>query len=114
MTPDADGFLTLTSAASDYRVRLPPAYDVQNPVPTRLVVLLHGCGDTAANFATWAVVPVALRSSQSYIGVSLGGRDGGCWSIPQDETKVAAAIAHVRSCFWVGAVARALKLRNTL
>ena len=98
---DSSGFFTLTSPKSDYVVRLPPTYSVQSPQPTRLLVALHGCGDTAMNHATWAAVPYALRASQDYIAISVGGRDGACWSVPADSALVFAAITHVRSCFYV-------------
>jgi len=100
-SPDASGFFTLTSAASTYVVRLPPAYDTLNPAPQRLLVALHGCGDTAYNFATWAAVPTALRSTQDYIAISVGGHDGGCFNTSSDTAIVLAAIEHVRSCFYV-------------
>lgn len=101
VTPDADGFFTLTSARADYVVRLPPGYRVDAPTPQRLLVAIHGCGDTASNFATWGAVPWAARASQDYLAISLGGRDGACWTMATDGAIVDAAIAHVRSCFWV-------------
>ena len=101
VSPDASGFFTLTSALSDYAVRLPPAYEIAHPRPSRLLVALHGCNDTAINFATWAAVPFALRSSQKYIAISVGGRDGACWNLSTDAALVNAAIAHARSCFYV-------------
>ena len=52
VTKDAAGFFKLTSTKSDYWVRLPPSYSVQSPQPTALLVAIHGCGDTAYNFAT--------------------------------------------------------------
>jgi pimeloyl-ACP methyl ester carboxylesterase len=100
-TPDGNGFFTLTSAASNYTVRLPPGYDTQNPQPRQLLVAIHGCGDSAMNFATWAAVPFALRASQDYIAISVGGRDGQCWSVGTDDALVSAAIAHASSCFYV-------------
>lgn len=96
---DADGFFTLTSPEGDYTVRLPPGHDAARP--SRLFVALKGCGDNAANFATWAAVPYALRASQDYIAISVGGRDGECWEVPEDAALVSAAIEHVRSCFAV-------------
>ena len=98
-TPDADGFFSLSSAKSDYWVRLPVSY---NPAkPSRLVVAIHGCGDTAKNFATWAAAPYALRATQDYIAISIGGRDNQCWDLAADGPTVAAAIADVRACFFV-------------
>ena len=101
IAPDADGFFTLASPESSYVVRLPPSYDMAHPKPSRLLVALKGCGDTAANFATWAAVPPSVRGSQDYIAISVGGRDGGCWNGAIDAPIVAAAIADVRSCFYV-------------
>lgn len=100
INPDANGFFTLTGASTTYAIRLPPAYEVAHPRPSRLLVALHGCGDNAMNFATWAAVPFALRANQNYIAISVGGRDGACWNL-SDGPLVAAAIAHVRSCFYV-------------
>jgi poly(3-hydroxybutyrate) depolymerase len=101
VNPDSNGFFTLTNASTTYAIRLPPAYEVANPRPSRLLVALHGCGDNAMNFATWAAVPFALRSSQNYIAISVGGRDGACWNLSTDAALANAAIAHVRSCFYV-------------
>ena len=99
--PDASGFFTLTSPQSNYVVRLPVNYNVANPRPQRLLVAMHGCGDTAMNFATWAAVPFSMRARQDYLAISIGGRDGQCWNLASDGAIVAAAIAHVRSCFHV-------------
>ena len=49
ITKDAAGFFTRTSAKSPYVGFVPKGYSGQ---PTTLVVGLHGCGDTAMNFAT--------------------------------------------------------------
>lgn len=98
---DSNGFFKLTSSKADYIVRLPPTYDINNPKPTRLLVSLHGCGDSAMNNATWAAVPYSMRATQDYIAISLGGRDGTCWTTSTDSAIVDAAIAHVRTCFYV-------------
>ncbi len=100
-TADADGFFTRTTAASDYVIRLPVGYDVAAPRPTALLVAIHGCGDSAMNFATWGAVPYALRATQDYLAISIGGRDGMCWDLGTDVPTVQAAIADVRSCFYV-------------
>lgn len=98
---DGAGFFKLTSAKSDYVVRLPASYNPASPQAKPLVVGLHGCGDNAYNFGTWAIVPFALRGTHEYIGISLGGRDGQCWNVGTDSAIVQAAIDHVRSCFFV-------------
>jgi predicted esterase len=95
--PNSDGFFTMSGDV----VRLPPKYEVANPRPSRLLIALHGCGDSAANFATWAAAPFSVRSSQDYIAVAVGGRDGQCWDTNHDATLVAATIARVSSCFYV-------------
>jgi len=98
---DGAGFFKLTSTKSDYVVRLPASYNTASPQAKPLVVGLHGCGDNAYNFGTWAIVPFALRGTHEYIGISLGGRDGQCWNVGTDSAIVQAAIDHVRSCFFV-------------
>ena len=100
-TPEANGFFSLDSEQSSYVVRLPVDYDLQNPVPQRLLVALHGCGGTALDFAGWAAVPAVLRATQDYLAISVGGREGECWELDTDGALVAAAIEHVRSCFYV-------------
>jgi predicted esterase len=99
VTADANGFFTLNSPKSDYVARLPPGYDPQKPLP--LLVAIHGCGDTAKNFATWGAVPFASRATQDYLAISIGGRDNDCWMVPADGPTVIAAIDHMKSCFWV-------------
>ena len=97
VSPNSSGFFSLSGDT----VRLPPTYEVGNPRPSRLLIALHGCGDTAANFATWAAAPTSVRSTQDYIAVAVGGRDGQCWDTDHDATLVAATIARVSSCFYV-------------
>ena len=101
VTKDKDGFFTRTSALSDYVAYVPASYDGTKPLP--LVVGLHGCGDNAYNFATWGPNPLATRSTQPHIGISVGGETGNnhCWSMGADDAKVLAAIDDIASCFWV-------------
>jgi predicted esterase len=96
---DGDGFFTRSSGAGDYVGFVPKSYGGQ---PLRLLVGLHGCGDEAYNFATWAVSPWATRETQDYIGISIDGASGGgnCWKAA-DEAKVLAAIDDVATCFYV-------------
>jgi predicted esterase len=88
------------SGKSKYVVYVPPSYDGS---PTRLLVGLHGCGDTAQNFAEWAVNPYATRAGQKHIGISIDGASGGgnCWSVGNDAPKVLAAIDDVAKCVYV-------------
>jgi len=99
VTKDANGFFTRTTTKSSYVAYVPKSYDPTKP--TRLVVGLHGCGDTALNFASWGINPQTTRASQDHIGISIGGKDGACWDLSTDGDKALAAIADVSKCFWV-------------
>lgn len=98
ITKDKNGFFTRTSGAASYVGFVPTSY---TGAPTRLVVGMHGCGDDAMNFATWAVAPAKVRATADYIGISIGGKDGKCWDTNADMAKVTAAIADVSTCFYV-------------
>lgn len=98
ISKDSDGFFTRTTAKSDYVAFVPKAYAGK---PTTLVVGLHGCGDDAHNFATWAIAPYDTRDTQAHIGISIGGQDGNCWDTTKDQDKVLAAIADISTCFYV-------------
>ena len=92
------GFFTRVTSKSAYVAYVPASYDGSTPM--RLVVGLHGCGDSAANFAAWGINPYDTRGSQDHIGISIGGKDGKCWS-SSDDDKVLAAVDDISSCFWV-------------
>ena len=98
ITKDDDGFFTRTTSKSDYVGFVPTGYSGK---PTTLVVGLHGCGDDAMNFASWAVNPWDTRGKQAHIGISVGGKDGNCWDTNKDVDKVIAAIDDVSKCFYV-------------
>lgn len=95
---DSDGFFTRKTSKSDYVAFVPKSYAGK---PTTLVVGLHGCGDDAMNFATWAVNPWDTRDKQAHIGISVGGKDGSCWDTNKDSDKVLAAIDDIATCFYV-------------
>jgi len=67
----------------------------------RLIVGLHGCGDTAANFAQWAINP--NTATQQYIGIAVDGATygGGCWDVGNDDPKVLAAVDDISKCYWI-------------
>lgn len=98
VSKDSAGFFVRTTSKSNYVAYVPASYN--GSAPMRLIVGMHGCGDSAANFASWAVNPYATRGTQQHIGISIGGQDGNCWSSGDDE-KVLAAIDDIASCFWV-------------
>jgi predicted esterase len=91
-------FFTRTSSQSDYVAYVPSSYDGTKPM--RLIVALHGCGDSAANFAQWGPNPYDTRSTQDWIGISVGGADGRCWNA-SDDVKVLAAVDDISQCLWV-------------
>lgn len=101
VTKDAAGFFTRQSPLGSYVAYVPPGYDGSKPMP--LLVGMHGCGDDAKNYATWAVAPYDTRATQQYIGISLGSETGAnhCWSMGGDDDKVLAAAEDIAKCFWV-------------
>ena len=98
ITKDKDGFFTRSTPQASYVGFVPKSYAGQ---PSTLVVGIHGCGDSAMNFAKWAVNPYKTIATQTHIGISIGGRDGQCWDTKNDDPKVTAAIADIASCFYV-------------
>lgn len=97
---DGNGFFTKSSGKSNYVGFVPKAYD---GTPTMLLVALHGCGDTAMNFAQWGAAPYSLRSTQKHLAISVDGASGGgnCWNVSADAPKVIAAIEDMSKCFYV-------------
>lgn len=79
----------------DYWVDVPPSYDSSNRTPETLLVWLHGCGGDAQGDS----YEVAPGDDRSYIAISVGGRDGGCWDPNSDEPKILAAVADVKTHF---------------
>lgn len=85
----------VTEAQGDYWVDVPPSYDASNLTPETLLVWLHGCGGEAQG-DTYEVTP---GDDRSYIAISVGGRDDGCWDPNSDVPKVLAAVADVKTHF---------------
>jgi pimeloyl-ACP methyl ester carboxylesterase len=92
LTVSKNTVVTLNSSASPYFLVVPTAYDATHKTPTKLFVWLHGCGGYAANDAR----VVSPGGSQSWITVSVGGRDGACWNVGSDATIVLAALDDVK------------------
>ncbi len=96
VTYDANGFFTLNSGQSTYIGYKPDTYSHSTPIS--LFVWMHGCGGNAAG-DMWTIAPPATRQDQSYIAISLGGRDNACWSTSTDAPKVLAAIDDIARYF---------------
>ena len=92
ITPSYEQVTTYWSSASAYHLYVPKSYDATHRTPTRLFVWLHGCGGDGKG-DTWSVSP---GGSQSWVSLSLGGRDGGCWNVDTDSSMVMAALADVK------------------
>jgi predicted esterase len=96
VTYDANGFFHLNSSQSPYVGYKPDTYSDSKPIS--LLVWMHGCGGDAEG-DLWTVAPPVSRQTQSYIAISIGGRDGDCWSVDSDTPKVLAAIVDVSRYF---------------
>lgn len=98
---DADGFFTRWSGKGNYVGYVPKSYD--GNAPMRAIVAMHGCGDDMTNFAKWGVSPWATRSTQDWIGISVGNESGSgkCWSMGVDDDKVLAAVDDLARCLWI-------------
>jgi len=96
-TPDNLGFYRQHTGTVDYLIRLPKGYNAATPTPYPMFIALHGCGDSAANFAQWAAAPPNTRANLGYIAVSVGGRDGACWDVNQDGAKIDSVWQHARA-----------------
>ncbi len=85
----------LSSSASKYWVFVPESYDGSHNTPTTLFVWSHGCGgDSGGDIYT-----VSPGGDQSWISVSVGGRDGECWDTAGDQDKVLKAISNMKTHF---------------
>lgn len=78
--------VTLQSSSSAYFVVVPDSYDTSHNTASSLFIWLHGCGGQAASDAR----EVSPAGSQTWVTVSVGGRDGGCWNMDSDAKLVLA------------------------
>lgn len=84
--------VTLQSGSSDYYLVVPDAYDASHDTASSLFIWLHGCGGYGVNDAK----VVSPGGSQSWITVSVGGREGDCWTMDTDTKLVLAALDDVK------------------
>ncbi|MDW5597362.1 CARDB domain-containing protein [Conexibacter stalactiti] len=82
-------------APGDYWLFVPSSYDATHRTPTTLFLWMHGCGGQAEG-DTYMISP---GGAQSWISLSLGGRDGACWDMNSDPAKVLGALADVKTHF---------------
>jgi hypothetical protein len=82
----------LNSSAGPYSLYVPSSYDATHHTPAKLLLWMHGCGGDAYGDA-WVVSP---GGSQSWITVSVGGRDGDCWNPSTDVPMAIAALDDVK------------------
>jgi CARDB len=92
---EANTALTLSSSAGPYFAKVPPSYAATHDNATTLFVWMHGCGGEAAG----DLDTISPGGDRSYIAISLGGRDGGCWDVNSDPALVLAAIADMKTHF---------------
>ena len=93
---DGNGFFHLNSGQSTYVGYKPDTYNEANPIS--LLVWMHGCGGNAEG-DMYTIAPFSSRQTQSYIAISIGGRDGACWDVNTDTPKVLAAITDLGRYF---------------
>ncbi len=91
----ADTVFTLDSPESNYWIYVPASYDATHATPITLLVWLHGCGGQSEG----DIYTVSPGGDQSYISIAVGGREGTCWDVNNDQPKVLAAIADVKTHF---------------
>ena len=88
LTVKKSDVVALRSSAGPYSLYVPSSYDASHNTPTKVLLWLHGCGGNAYGDA-WATSP---GGAQSWISVSVGGRDGACWNVNSDVPLVLAAL----------------------
>jgi len=85
------------ASPSEYWMYVPPAYDDSHRTPTRIVVFVHGCGGSGAEYANLIKTLVA---DIDYLVMTPGlGKDGQCWDPTADAGPLLASIADVKDRF---------------
>jgi pimeloyl-ACP methyl ester carboxylesterase len=88
----------LTDPESNYWIYVPTSYDSSHQTATPLLVWLHGCGGESSGDIN-TVSPGLDGAAQDWISIAVGGKEGGCWDPGGDQSKVAAAIADLKTHF---------------
>lgn len=89
-----DTVFTLDSGTTNWVV-VPDAYDSSHQTPISLFVWLHGCGGESSG----DIYDVSPGGAQSWISLTVGGREDDCWDPNSDSSKVLAAIANLKTHF---------------
>lgn len=92
---DRSTVFTLDSGTTNW-VFVPDAYDVSHQTPISLFVWLHGCGGESSG-DIYNVSPGG--AGQTWISITVGGREDDCWDPSSDSSKVLAAIAELKTHF---------------
>lgn len=93
MTVRKDAVVTLQSGSSEYYVVVPQSYDASHKTASSLFIWLHGCGGKGLYDARL----VSPGGNQSWVSVSVGGREGACWKMETDSKLVLAALDDVKT-----------------
>lgn len=89
-------FRHVGECGDEYFGFVPKSYSPSTPMP--LLVWMHGCGGEAEGDA-WTVGSYTAEAGHGWLTLSLGGRDGTCWTPSVDEAKVIAAITDFEAHF---------------
>jgi pimeloyl-ACP methyl ester carboxylesterase len=92
LTVTKSNVVGLSSSLGPYSLYVPSSYDATHRTPTKVLLWLHGCGGNAYGDA-WAISP---GGTQSWVSVSVGGRDGACWNVGTDVPLALAALDDVK------------------
>jgi dienelactone hydrolase len=90
-----DQVFTIDGPEGTYWVYVPAAYDDSHKTPIKLLVWLHGCGGESSG----DIYTVSPGGDQSYIAITVGGREDDCWDPSADQSKVLSAIADLKTHF---------------
>jgi hypothetical protein len=90
-----DAPFTISSGTTNW-VFVPDAYDSTHHTPITLFVWLHGCGGQSSG-DIYTVSPAG--SAQTWISLAVGGREGDCWDVNADPSRVLSAIAELKTHF---------------
>lgn len=85
----------------NYWTDVPASYDSTHQTPTKLLVWLHGCGgESSGDIYTVSPETVGTEARpRDWISIAVGGREGECWDVNNDQGAVLAAIADVETHF---------------